>query len=1119
MPYYTLFNCSITDLTTTTLYSHSGTLAATDIQGFYNIHPVYIALNEGHFTHTFHSETLPPVTVKQLPDQVELYCGCTAPNTKLCAHQLQVLYNILHRDELRVFFDTSLRHQKIRQVAAAYGLEQSPNPDALFNIDYNNRKTDITPIKPGLFPVTPDNIRRLQNMLTPQQPLPPTLTSAEHNKACIVLRQHKYNRHLLIELYEAPATKSGKLKNPFTPVQPLALLWQNNNAAELKFFTAVARFQQTPSDTKTAADLDALKAIISNPLRLPFLYHDATVSDNVTTNSLREVNIQPLRKGIEIIVVKLEEYYQVRLQVTLNEQTVQADALPMRFGYFLQDENIFYFIHNFNTLQLLDFFRQQTQLLIHTSQYQQFQEQVLTPASNNIPVHYTYLKPATTKELKQLNLQHDQRRCIYLSEAGNYILIKPVMVYGDREIPVRTQHQLYITTDKGVQLAVHRDDAAEQQLLRTLLRQHPDFTEQLENGLDSFYLHKDNFVNDDWFLEAFARWREAGIAIFGYNTLKDHKRNTHPAKVKVRIVSGLNWFNTQLDVQFGNTKASLKQIQQAVKKRSKYIQLDDGTTGILPDEWLQQFMRYFSVAELAADVLKTPKTNFTAIREMYEEEQLDETVQQELTLYETKFSDFTTIQPVAPPANLRTTLRHYQQEGLNWLNFLDSLNFGGCLADDMGLGKTIQVLAFMLLQQQQQRGTSLLIVPTSLLFNWQSEAAKFAPSLSILTLHGPARMRDTIAFNEYDIVLTTYNTLLMDVGFLRHYTFNYLFIDESQHIKNSSAQRHQSIGLLKARNRLLLTGTPVENNTFDIYGQLSIACPGLLGSPQYFRDTYAIPIDRFKDDKRAATLQQKIKPFILRRMKQQVAAELPDKTETVLYCEMSGEQQAIYDQHEKELRDYVNKMPVTTEFDENVSHNMFVLKGLTKLRQICDSPALLPGEKPYPNVSAKITVLMEQIETRAPYHKILVFSQFISMLQLIRQELDSRQITYAWLTGSTTGRDEAVQQFQNNDNVRVFLISLKAGGTGLNLTAADYVYLVDPWWNPAVENQAIDRSYRIGQHKNVVAVRLICPNTVEEKIMRIQENKKTLVNELVQADSSFLQTLTRTELSAILQPI
>jgi SNF2 family DNA or RNA helicase len=468
---------------------------------------------------------------------------------------------------------------------------------------------------------------------------------------------------------------------------------------------------------------------------------------------------------------------------------------------------------------------------------------------------------------------------------------------------------------------------------------------------------------------------------------------------------------------------------------------------------------------------------------------------------------------VRVPSTLHTELRHYQQEGLNWLHFLHENEFGGVLADDMGLGKTVQVIAFLLhLKESGSKSTHLLLVPTSLLFNWQVELQRFAPSLKCLTLHGANRTKNTETLEQYDIILTSYGTLLTDITYLRRFQFSYVLLDESQQIKNPDSQRYQAVQMLKSRNRLAITGTPFENNTMDLYAQFSVVCPGLLGSKKYFQDIYSTPIDRFENRQRSEELQQKIRPFLLRRTKEDVIQELPDKIEQILYCPMGEAQRAVYNAYEKDLRDYLeDKLE-----DDILRNSIHILRGLTQLRQICDDPRLLQADQLQGEGSAKIDVLIEQVQSKSSRHKILIFSQFVSMLDLIAIELNKLGIVYETLTGATKNRQAAVDRFQQDPEVRVFLLSLKAGGVGLNLTAASYVYLVDPWWNPAVEDQAIDRAYRIGQHQNVQAVRLICPGTVEEKMRQLQQSKRELSAGLVQSGKAFFSSMTKEDWKSVL---
>jgi len=483
-------------------------------------------------------------------------------------------------------------------------------------------------------------------------------------------------------------------------------------------------------------------------------------------------------------------------------------------------------------------------------------------------------------------------------------------------------------------------------------------------------------------------------------------------------------------------------------------------------------------------------------------------VRRELYFYESTLLRSGSVPPAPAVEELRAELRPYQQRGVDWLHFLDSQNFGGCLADDMGLGKTLQAIALLLLQRQRgEQLPSLVVVPTSLLFNWQQELARFAPSLRYGVLHGAGRTIVLRHTSSFDVVLTTYGMLLTESYWLQQQSFNLLLLDESQAIKNPGSLRYGAARRVKARNRFTLTGTPVENNTLDLYAQLSFACPGLLGSPRAFKALFSVPIDQFKESRRAAELQQRVAPFVLRRTKAEVAPELPEKTEIVLHCPMGEAQRRQYDATAAEFKAWLAGVP-----EEELSNRpMHVLRGLTKLRLICNSPLLSGDEGVEGDASSKIEQLLEGIANNAPGHKILVFSQFVSMLTLIRRELDARGIAYSWLTGGSRDREAAVRRFREEDEVRVFLISLKAGGTGLNLVEADYVYLVDPWWNPAVEQQAIDRAHRIGQTKKVIAVRLICPDTIEEKMLKLQGEKREITGKLIRSESAFVPSFTKEE--------
>ncbi len=469
--------------------------------------------------------------------------------------------------------------------------------------------------------------------------------------------------------------------------------------------------------------------------------------------------------------------------------------------------------------------------------------------------------------------------------------------------------------------------------------------------------------------------------------------------------------------------------------------------------------------------------------------------------------NFDGIKTVKSPVGLTATLRDYQQDGLSWLQFLRSCGFGGVLADDMGLGKTVQVLANFLVEKRARRllKPSLVVVPTSLISNWRREAENFTPGLKLLILHGMQRHDLFNTIDQYDLILTSYALLPRDAEtFLKH-DYYYIVLDEAQWIKNPATKAAQTLFSLKAQHRLCVTGTPLENHLGEVWSQFNFAMPGFLGSQSAFNRRFRNPIERHADDSRANALATRLSPFILRRNKQQVASELPDKVHMQSVVSFDQQQALLYESirasMEKRVRDALQTSGIAK------SH-ITILDALLKLRQVCCDPRLVRLDRATKvKQSAKLELLMDILpEMVEEGRKVLLFSQFTSMLALIEQELVTRNISYSRLTGRTRKRDEAVQHFQQGD-ASVFLISLKAGGVGLNLTAADTVILYDPWWNPAVERQAIDRAHRIGQDKTVFVYRLIVEGSVEEKIIKLQVRKQALADNLISSDSAAMKSM------------
>jgi SNF2 family DNA or RNA helicase len=1113
--HYTLENFNISGLTISGILKHNKVSIDTGIKGFYELSPAEIAVNSAVFRDNSDLINNQIITIVQTTDRVMLSCTCMSAFAGLCEHQTRVMYNIMDRASLRMFFDETLRYVKLREFAKDYGLENEKDLDMHFQIDYVKDSLSISPKVKALFPVNKQTKTELNETLLPANELPKVISgrlTKRDVKTIIVFSQHRFYSHLNVSLYEGLEGKDGKIKNPLKLIDPSTLIWTSESSDELKFLHGVLKFQNNYNDEASASDLEGLKALAKNPLGLSVYLHDSKVSANISANSIKLAELCILGIDLLLSVSEKGDFYEVSGKLILEGLPIFIEDLVIKHHYFIQLDNKLYLIDNPDFLRVIDFFKKHYgRMLIHKTKFDDFYETILSRLEEKVKINYSYLKPATKTQIEEKGFDLENEQIIYLSESEDFVLITPVMRYSNTEIPILSKKQIIAKDKYGNSFTLRRDEEEELQFIANIAKQHSFFTKQIKEGLaaDCFYMHRKHFLDIEWFLDAFEAWRSKGITIMGFNKLNNNNLSQYKVEISIKVISGIDWFETVPKVESNGEAISLKHLHKSIRNKSKFIKLDDGTLGILPDEWVEKFTSYFNAGEVVDESIHTHKINYNLIAELYDEQLFDESVKNQLATYRKKLSGPNQISPVKIPESLNAELRPYQLDGLNWLNFLDEFNFGACLADDMGLGKTIQIIAFILSQREKSaHNTNLVVVPASLIFNWQAEVAKFAPSIKIRTVYGADRLKDIHEFDDYEIVLTSYGTLLADIRFLKAYRFNYVFLDESQSIKNPDSQRYKAVRLLQSRNKVVLTGTPIENNTFDLYGQLSFACPGLLGTKQQFKELYSVPIDQFKDTKRAKELQQRISPFILRRTKEQVAKELPDKTEMVIYCEMGKEQREVYEAAVQDVKDYIEGVSE----DDLKKSSMHILQGITRLRQICNSAELLKDDKFYGNASSKMETLLEQIENKASNHKILVFSQFVGMLDLIRKELHERGIAHEYLTGQTRNREAVVNSFQDNPEVRVFLISLKAGGVGLNLTRADYVYIVDPWWNPAVENQAIDRTYRIGQEKNVVAVRLICPDTIEEKIMKLQETKKDLVGDLIKTEASIYKSLSKKDL-------
>lgn len=584
------------------------------------------------------------------------------------------------------------------------------------------------------------------------------------------------------------------------------------------------------------------------------------------------------------------------------------------------------------------------------------------------------------------------------------------------------------------------------------------------------------------------------------------------ADLELRVSSGIDWFDLQGHANFGQQRVALPALLAAIERGEDSITLADGSIGLIPAEWQRQH------APLALGVVRGDSVRFGGTQLALLDALLAERPQvswdETFAAARRRLRASAEIAPLDPPPSFAGTLRGYQREGLGWLVSLTELGFGGCLADDMGLGKTVMVLALLDRRRQLRVEAglapqpSLVVAPRSVIFNWSQEAARFAPQLRVLDYSTASRTSRDDAISDSDLVLTTYGTLRRDAPRLSGREFDCLVLDEAQTIKNAATITAKSARLLTARHRLALSGTPIENRLADLWSLFEFLNPGLLSNATRFMKSFT---GKEVDEERLQLLGRGLRPFILRRTKGQVARDLPDKVEQTIVCELEPEQRALYD----ELRDHYRGRLLQRGARWERS-KLQVLEALLRLRQAACHPGLVDAARTGSD-SAKLDLLVPRLaEALDEGHKTLVFSQFTSFLALLRPMLDARGMTYEYLDGKTRDREERVHRFQTDPDCRLFLISLKAGGLGLNLTAADYVFLLDPWWNPAIEAQAIDRTHRIGQTRHVFAYRLIARDTVEERVLELQQRKKQMADAILTEDNSVVKNLTREDLEMLL---
>jgi len=816
----------------------------------------------------------------------------------------------------------------------------------------------------------------------------------------------------------------------------------------------------------------------------------------------KTANLEPLQVSTEDakprFIVKKNSHYSIQCRV-------QAGSMEYDLGenesnsplFFLYNHQLFLWKNN-EVVHLAEKFLPSGKMSVSEDEWSKTLQQFLLPLAKE---HKVDFDKALVKEVKD----GDPEVKLFLVEKGEYLVFQPSFAYKGYETKAKDRDEIVVPQGDKL-LIVHRNREAEGAFIAKLQNLHSNFIVNEENG--SLALKGTDVLKNNWFFLFVDAMKEMKTPVFGFEALKNFRFNTAKPQTKIFISSNTDWFDAKVDIVFGDQKVTVAEVKRALANKQQFVQLNDGTLGILPEEWLKKYSLLFRVGEGSSNNLKLSRYHLSVVDELYETRDEEELVVQLEEKYE-NLRQFNQIQEVAPPFHLKMILRPYQVAGFQWLNYLREIKWGGILADDMGLGKTVQALSFLEhCRSEQGRIKALVVCPTTLIYNWESEIRKFTPKLTYRIHHGATRTRTREEILDHDVTITTYGTLRSDIKLLMSVAFDYVILDESQAIKNPSSKVTKAACLLNAKHRLCMSGTPLQNNTFDIFAQMHFLNPGMLGTMEFFRQEFAIPIDKFGEQDRKEHLKKILYPFILRRTKEQVAKDLPEKQEMILWCEMEDEQRKIYDAYRNDFRDRI----LGTIQEQGIQRSQLtILQGLMKLRQICDSPAILNEEEKFDNHSIKLEELGREITENISNHKALVFSQFLGMLALIKAKLDELGVKYEYFDGSTSApdREKAIQSFQNDESVRVFLISLKAGGVGLNLTAADYVYIVDPWWNPAVEQQAIDRTHRIGQTKNIFAYRMICRDTIEDKILQLQDKKRALAKDLIADDASFVKSLSK----------
>lgn len=703
---------------------------------------------------------------------------------------------------------------------------------------------------------------------------------------------------------------------------------------------------------------------------------------------------------------------------------------------------------------------------------------------------------------------------MHISElAGNMLLFIPKWRYDGYLVDGPRNTFEKIEGEKRI--IYRRNKEIEQKSVAFLEQAHPKF-----KGSNNYYLSFEEASHKNWFYNFFHTQLKDNFEVTGMDMLSYFRFSDHQISTYFELINTIdNEINAKLEVFFGSEKINLKSLQKTLIEGQKFIMLKDNSLGVLNDEWIDKFSILLRYSKIQDDEITFAKWILISSESILNfSKELKFILPENWSEKWNKWKDTDSV-IIQVPNTLKAEMRNYQQKGFEWMNLMAEVNAGTLLADDMGLGKTLQTIASITSWQEQNSNHKFLIVcPASLLYNWKNEFEKFAPHLKTTIYHGNNRNFDESISNDHSILITSYSIVRNELENFAKIVWDAIVLDESHQIKNYAAQQTQAILKLMGKRRIALNGTPIMNNVSDLFPQLSFILPQLFYSFSKFKNDFEKPIQHELAAVQMEMLKKLTSPFIMRRTKEIVAPDLPPKTESIFWCEMQEDQRFAYENLKAQIKENVF-LEIKNQGVNKAK--LGVLQGITKLRQVCSSPRLIKDEVEYQSCSSiKIDQLIEQLNTNLKNEKVIVFSQFIGTMDLLANEFEKNKISYVGFDGSTSAekRMQLVSEFQQEESsIQVFLVSLMAGNSGINLTKANYVFLIEPWWNKAVQQQAIDRTHRIGQNQHVFAYNMICKDSIEEKIITLQNRKQFISNEVISTDDNFVKNLTEEDIAYLFE--